>query len=678
MPATAEDTPLLPLCRSWASLIKKARDHRQECFGNTADLCHRFYTESHDFVYADKNRPNGFGADVPSPSFKCTVNKVAELVQLFGPSLYHKNPSRYVKDRKVTLPDSLYHLRYGMYAPSMLQQRDLEAEIAKITAEVLSIPLNYTPQEFDLKRESSSAIDEALIAGRGFLMHEMAAPPGGGLPLPKHYYVSWKRVYIDPDAESIHDATWIAVEFQGPSWEVEKEFLLPEGALKDVAKAESANRQGQIDGDSRGGWSRKQGVTHDLVTYYKVFSKAGMGHRISAPSTDPAASFDTEKFRGVLEQFGDHCFLVICDGISYPLNVPPDVQNAPIDAEVEDPVEAAAAAANLDDLKRRLRWPVPFHKDGGWPVSELDLHPVPGDLWPMAHLRPALGELMFLDWVMSWLAGRVQFTGRTLIALAGHIDEEYERLIRDGSDLEVIKLSAMHRDLKEAIQILQFPEVNADVWKIIDIVSEMFDKRTGLTELVYGLSGKQMRSASEAQLKEERTSIRPDDMADKVEEWQSVVARKEALMLRWNCPPQAVAPIFREQFDPTGMQAGPATLWWAEHVYVPPDDETPGAEDKAVREFDYTIQAGSVRKPNLEKAQADADLAAQTFLPLYQQHYFATGDPTPLNGFTAVWAQAHMMDPGPLMFPPLMMQPPPAPVGPDGQPVQEPQPAGVM
>lgn len=679
MIATADETPLLPVVEAWLSMIGKADEHRDKQFGENAEFFHRLYTEKHDFVYDEACKNRGASREVAAPAWKMTFNKVAELVQLFGPHLYHKNPNRHVLPSKPGLPDELFQLQYPdpMQAQAVLQQRQFSLMADKATAGVLGAVLNYLPREFDLKRESLLAIDEGLIAGRGFLWHEMYSPPGSpDLWLPRTYFKSWRDCGIDPDAECVREATWCYLKCTAPYFDVEKEYGLEPGSLKKVAKGESANRQARMESDGRGDTSRRQGVSHDLITYYKVWSKRGMGHKLSAPPADKAFALGNENLQSTLDQFGDYCFVVVCEGVPYPLNLPPDIQNADIEPDVSEDPEAAQA--NREDLMRRVRWPVPFHlEEGGWPFTELDFHPVPNSLWPMAHLFPAIGELMFLDWAFSWLAGRIEKTGRTLIFAAGTLADEIERVMRKGKDLEIARLDQMHRNIKEFVECFTFPEVNKDVWEIIDRVMREFEKRTGLNDLLYGMAGKQMRSASEAQMREQAISTRPDDMADKVEDWQGKAARKEALMLRRMVPPQMVAPIFREDFQPELMLVGPATSWWGQKVYVPYDPDAPETGAAVEREYEYGIESGSVRKPNLERDQSNSDLAAQTYLPVLQAHYQATGDPGPLNGFTRIWAETHQMDPEPLMLPPLMMQPP-APVGPDGQPTQEPQPAGVM
>lgn len=659
MLATTDDTPLRPVCDTWLALLKKAETHRRSKFGETAELCRRFYLDSHDFLYKPgKGREKlGIGDEVAAPSFAMTVNKVAELVQIFGPSLYAKDPHRHVLSRRVPLPPAAMNLLYPdpMQAQAVAQMHGQTAMADGVVADLLSKVLNYLPREFGHKKEARLSIDDALIAGGSFSMSEMVRTDSGVL-LPQSYHMGWERVFIDPDATSLRDATWVMVQYDEPYWQVERELRLPQGLLKKAAKRESKSREAQGEVNDPSGYSRVRGHASDLLRYYKVFSKSGMGHRVSGPTIDSGAGEGIERLREVLEGFGDNCFLIVAEGIPYPLNLPPDVQNADLDIP-----------GNEDDLNRRVKWPVPFYADGGWPVSELFFHPIPGEVWPMAHLRPAMGEMVFLDWAFSWLAGRTQLTSRTFVAIADHVDEHIKDRIKSGADLEVLEFKALlQKKLSEVIEFVQFPEVNPDMWNLIDRVSLMFDKRTGLTDLLYGMAGKQMRSASEAQVREQATNVRPDDMADSVEDWEGVKAKKEAMMLRWNNTSADVAPIFREQ--PTGE--GPFSMLWDALVSSPLNYDDPQSIERVVREYEYTITAGSVRKPNLERDQANLDQMAQIFLPVFVQERQMTGNAQQLNAFMGKWGELHQMPVDELMFAPL---PPPPPPMPPGQEQPQPQ-----
>lgn len=690
----SSDNPLTPLVNLWLSLMKKARDHKWKAFGQTAEECWKFFDGAHDFMYDKTSESIGMSADnAPKTTFRMTLNKVAELVQLFGPSLYYKNPHRQANPKKPDVPmlaiESLVQKQAQQQIqmaaqsgqlmpmdPAMAQQAQAQfaqqmmmgvqqglqdtAATNEATASLLAWVLNFTPNEFDLRGECRMAIDEALIKGRGVLLHEMYQQPGSTGWLPRTTWVSVDDLLIDPDAKTLKAATWIALRVQEPRWQVERERGLRPGSLKHCANFESTTRSAEIDNSKNGVTYRRRGDSHDLVTYYKIWSKAGAGQHLALGGSRES---DLDGLQETLEAFGDYVYLEVCEGCSYPLNLPDDV----LDAEATE--EAMA------DLSQRLSWPVPFYKDNEWPISVLDFHPLPGCPWPQAHMKPALGELRFLNWAMSFLAGRIRTTSRVFIALAEHLDEEIKQEIENGGDLTILPLKMnINKQIHEVVQFLQHPEVNSDIWKIIAAVMELFDKRVGLTELVYGISGKQMRSASEAQVKEERTSVRPDDMAEQVESWQTAAARKEAIMLRLYSGPDAVAPLFGEAaptvdpMNPQPTQPGIYSQLWQQYVYLPPEAGEE-AVNRAFREFEYRIEAGSIRKPNMDRDQTNMDQAMQVLLQPLMQAYYSSGNPQQLNAFISDWAKTRQLDATPYLFQPFQPAPPAPPAG--SQPVQE-------
>lgn len=693
--ASDSDHPFAPVVELWLSLMKKARDHKWRAFGKTADECWKFFDGAHDFMYQSTEDSSGLSAiDAPKTTFRMTLNKVAEAVQLFGPTLYYKNPHRQVNRRKPEVPQMALGMMVdqqvqaqmqqmlmmgggpGMVDPMLMQQMQqqmaqqvmmgYQSELAQGDArhEAVSILsqtiLNFTPNEFDLKGESRLAIDEAIIKGRGVVFHEMFAAPGSNTWLPKTSWLSVDDVLIDPDAKTLRGATWIAIRCQEPYWQVERDRGMEPGSMKKAATGESASRSAEVDSGKFGSHYRRRGDSHDLVTYYKVFSKAGMGHRLAKGSLDSGfIGSSVEPLKEMLEQFGDYCYIEVCDGCNYPLNLPNNVLDAPAEEE-----------GAMEDFTRRVSWPVPFYRDNEWPITELDFHPIPGSAWPQAHMKPALGELRFLNWAMSFLAGRIRTTSRTFIALAEHLDEEIKDAIENGGDLTILPLkTSLHKSINEVVQFLDHPGVNKDIWDIISQVMILFDKRTGLTELLYGLSGKQMRSAQEAALKEEQTNIRPDDMAAQVETWQTRIARKEGQMLRLFCGPESVAPVFGETVEqppempgmpPQQPQLGVFSQMWAQFAYAPVEGGDQNVE-KVFREYEYRIEAGSIRKPNVERDQTNMDQAMQVLLQPLLNAYNATGDPTQVNAFISDWAKTRQLDATPYLFQPIQMMPPPAP-----------------
>ena len=83
---------------------------------------------------------------------------------------------------------------------------------------------------------------------------------------------------------------------------------------------------------------------------------------------------------------------------------------------------------------------------------------------------------------------------------------------------------------------------------------------------------------------------------------------------------------------------------------------------QVVYELDYRIEAGSIRKPNRNRDQENANSAVQVWGPVLQTYYQATGDPNPLNAIITKWALANDEEPQNYLLKP---PPPPQPQPPD-------------
>ena len=192
--------------------------------------------------------------------------------------------------------------------------------------------------------------------------------------------------------------------------------------------------------------------------------------------------------------------------------------------------------------------------------------------------------------------------------------------------------------------------MNGDIWKVIEAVTANFEKRTGLTELVYGQSAQQFRSAAEADLKGSQLQIRPDDMAQRVEDAMTLVARKEAMAARYHLSGEDVAPV---------MGPSAAAMW----------DQVVKTQDffAMFRQLEYRIEAGSAKKPNKARdAQNMKDAMQQLFAPLFQ-YAMTTMNVGPVNALIADWAKSiDLRADGYLLVPP-----PPPPAGQQGGPPEE-------
>lgn len=469
------------------------------------------------------------------------------------------------------------------------------------------------------------------------LWTEVYTPPGSGSKMVGSFFDSVDNLFIDPDCKILREAKWIAKKCCRPVWEVERMYQLQPGTLK--SNANSTNAVGEAMA-AKGDGVNQAGTTADLITYYEVYSKCGAGGRLSGSGADGVPV----ELRAFLDAFGDNVYLVIAEGNDLPLNISPQVMATP---------DAFGQASQL--VAQALSWPTPFWADGAWPFVPIYFHDIPEDPWPMSHLAPGIGELKFLNWMFSYLAGKVRITCRDFIAVDQSAAEDLVNTILHGTDLSLIKIKkSAGKSIDQIVQFLQHPNFNGDLYKVADLIMDLFRHRVGLTELMYGTSSASFRSAAEAQAKRDQMNVRPDDMANKVEDAMSQVARQEALAARWHLQPQDVAPVMGTV----------GTMLWGQYV-------VPSNPAEILFQLEYRIEAGSARKPNKDRDAANLQQAVQTFLPFYQQVAMTglqLGVPQfvqPFNTLVAMWAKTNDFQGEGLLLPvpqpgmPIM--PPPQP-----------------
>lgn len=215
--------------------------------------------------------------------------------------------------------------------------------------------------------------------------------------------------------------------------------------------------------------------------------------------------------------------------------------------------------------------------------------------------------------------------------------------------MTVLKLTEVHNNIHEVVQFLQQPETKQDYWKIVDFVVDLFERRTGLTELMAGQTSTQSRSAMDAKIKGDQLNVRPEDMQRRVEEWMTDCAKLEKIATRWFIEPRDVEYLF----GPVGSY-----LW---QTYVTTTDP-----EITIRETDCSIEAGSVRKPNKGRDVDNLNTLMQFLGPVLVGHYQQTGDPAPLNWLLNQVATVYDMD-----LNGLNLQPPPPPGPPPVDPNQQ-------
>lgn len=654
---------LRPIVTGWLGKIANAIEAKKP-FTAVSDQCMAFFAGSTGFMW-DPKFQSQFLKGKLSPKFKMTLCKAFELVALFGPTLYWKNPARRVQARPMLeLSPDLFDMvnqqgqqgmtpgmqsLFSMMPPGMLQQQpqpgpdgqmqqppspqellfqfSQEKEQkrfseARIRAELMERYLNYTPVEQPgdgLASHSEMAITEALVKGRGCLWVEPYKMPGSQRTLTGSFYDSVDNLLIDPDAESIEDAMWIARRHCGPHWVVERKFGYPEGYLKNKASLASANAQGEISGDDLKKLNSKTGKTFDLIVWYEIWSKGGIGSRLSGVNTQLKDAF--------ARVVGDYAYICVAPNVPFPLNGQ--------SGKVRDGSEG--------DVRKMFEWPAAYWADDRWPVALLDFYRKPRSAWPIAPLAPGLGELIFINILTSHLANRIWSSSRDLIAVLKSAAKNVKAQVESGEDQVVFELEDINRNINEVVQFLDQPSTNMDAWQILDRMADSFNKRVGLNELLYGMNpgGVQSRTAEDISTKREMATIRIDYMSGKVEKWQTEAARMEKLCARWFVLPDDVRPHIGE--------VG-AYLW---ERYISSQDP-----EVVLREIDCTVEAGSIRKPNKQREADNMQQLYPIIAPQMMKFAELTGNTEPMNGLNKLLGRSIDQDMTGMELPPLTPPPP--------------------
>lgn len=638
--------------RLWVEKINLASGRKDKEFGQYARECWKYYASpNHDFLYeGDEQAAERWGLMPGAP--RVTVNKCFEMVDVFLPYLHHRNPIRKSTDRRpqidpmlrmATLPPGYVEdVAQQLMASGMMQQQAQMAAMQgqmfdpmavaqnfvlqglaqkngqkdamyAIRKQLLEAVLDYTPHEFNLVDESRRSLTEALVCGRGVWHTKIIEGSQGKLPGTVHIPV--ERFMVDPDFLAPRDWKWVAFENIMPK----HEFALMVGIEEEKLKTgydESTAQQATLKIEGRDADRYKSDEsTHDLIRYWEVYSRCGVGTTLSGIDED---------IKGTLSELGQNVRLIISDCWDEPLNLREDQFGATDAAKNQE-----AKTMAVDGLK----WPLPFWRDATWPwpFALCDFHHQNDSAWPVAHLRPALPAQRMLNWLWSHVATKIKKTSKDKWLYDNRIlDDTTIRKVISDLDEEFIGCKPKQGEsLANMMFQMQHAPMNQDIFTVGQLWSNIFESVTGVSELLTrGNSGNQMRSAQEAMLKEKISQNRPEAMADVYENTQSRIARNEAIAVRMISGEQ-MAWFFHEEAgepDPTTGQAVPGELTqlWNQCVYEPD-------EERLVAETDCRVEAGSMRKPNIGEALTGLTEFTQVMLQPLMAAYQQTGDPTNMD-----------------------------------------------
>jgi hypothetical protein len=621
---TIDSEFLRPLVTGWLSKLE-ASSRSRAGWKEIADECMMFYSNSAKAMW-DPQVSKKFWKGVKLPKFRVTINKAFEMVAIFGPNLFWEVPHRLVEPKRpLEIPPELFGITPEMMAQAgeiPQQQQAFNPQVAlyqqlmagqqqsevqdKAIGFLMDRWLNYTPREQPgggLSGHSMRGVIDSLIKGRGVAAVRPYTMPGSQRKLTGSFHVRPEYVYLDPDFDSVDECRWMAIKHVDVHTEVEKRFGLPANSLKNKSTLESSWHFGELATDDQSSAQRREGQTNDLVIWYEIYSKAGVG--VVNTSMEPTIREHMDK------TVGQYAYIAVCADVPYPLNMS---------------AEVIRKGATDEQVKQAFAWPVPFWADDKWPIEFLDYYPDPQSAWPVAPMAPGLGELKLLNFLMSWFANRTWKSSRDFWAVAQPHIEHYKQYILGGEDQSIIPTPVGLKSPKEAIEILTQPEMRQDMTQLIGFVSDMFDKRVGLTPTIYGQNenSTQNRTAEETVSKNRAVQARPEYMQKQVVDWQSRLAQSEALVTRWFVKSQDVAAFL-----------GPAGAYlWSQHI------ESTDVE-LVVRQFTYTVGASSIRRPNRERDIGNFQNVMALFSPALESVGQSTGNYEPFNSMMKKWAELH-------------------------------------
>lgn len=623
------DVTLKEICKAWHTKCLAAEKQRDKVFGKFARECLNFYDGDLNHMWESQTalaKDEGFldsECKGMMPKFKLTVNRAFEVVSLFGPSLFHQYPNILVE---ATLPPELYPEAFGIDPAnpyqaeaynSLVTQQNSEFNVRKTHASIRGAYLNRIQREQDARGECWTAVTDSLTAGLGIVCTDVYQPPSGSLRYPRSSYYSWENFVQDPDAAFRDDVQWIAIKCVHPRNIVEDEYNLPRDTLKGKkqSKAAQSTRRGRSEA-KRG----INGQSYDLVEYWKIWSKNGFGHYLN--------TFTDKPVQELYDAFGPYCYLVIHENTPYPLNMPPWLTNGP-------------NSLPFEELSKLVEWPIPFWTDpqcgGGWPTSQLFYYSKPGCVWPIPPLKPCIGEIKFVSWCMSFLADKTSAACTDyVLMLKGAAAEIKDQLESGTGPFKMIEVAEnLGVELDKLVKFIQAPTFHADIWKMVASVLEEIDRRSGVTPLLAGMNpDTQIRSAEEANIRQNNTQIRPDHMARCFEDFYAEKARKEMIAAMWK--------LERQDYEP--VVGALAAQVWEQQMSAQPFESV-------VRDFQYSVEAGSARKPNLKSKEQSLMQMGQALGSAFEAMAMA-GIPGPWNAYTKAICQTLQLDSREFTIPP--------------------------
>lgn len=588
------------LVDQWLSRLEAARRAKED-FDHVAQTCYDFYKNSARFMWEDDWRKKHIG-NIEKPKFEITIAKAFEYVAIFGPYLFWDYPYRECRAHEpLTFEIDVFGDPNNPEIQAFYQEstardaQDLAARNAR--CKLMSAYLNYSQREQPqgLALHARLAIQDALIKGRGLLVPREYSFEGSERTLTGLFYENVDNLFIDADCHDplLETAAFIAIRHVDSVNDVEDRFRFRRGTLEGHGNLETSmsltvnNRQ--VDK-----MHRQMGETQDLIVWYEIWSKCGVGERQRGVKSNIHDALD--------DVVGKHAYLCVAPSVPFFLNAPP---------------ESFTQNTTDDDVRSMMMWPFPCQTDNRWPIAILDFYRDSQGAWPVAPLGSALGELICINVLTAAFVERAYGNRKLIIAAMESALKDVDDAIKSDASPAYVKIKEDVADtIDKVIQYLQPPAMNKEILEALSWVMELFEKRTGLVDFMYGVQHKISRSATDIKSREEKTSIRPEQMSRDVAAFITEASELEKFLATWVVTGQDLEPLLGKT----------ASMLW--DILISREDP-----EVVVREMHAYVEATDVRRPNRERDMGNLQQMLGWVLPVLQAYSEATGETTQLNEF---------------------------------------------
>lgn len=652
--------------------IKAGIAEKNRVYTPGASEVQSFYNGDHKYIFQPQEADLGLNVNLTGtagekkgrlPIFQMSDNVAANYLQIMSPYLLQGVIKRTAQSIKPFLPPPVFYgidpqplqimklqqmqtmpngqavaMQYWQQQMMAQQRMQLDGislgqnfDISKFRSDMLERVLNYSAKELNYTAERKRVVEESLILGGGVWLTQLVQLLGG-TKLVGSQYIPMNDIVWDPDAQRSKDAKWMAIQRRAPAWMLSAITGTPETDIRSMGTSSVANEyQSQLI-QKAGYETANYNKSEDEVTYWMFWSRMGSGAKFKpANSRNPnLAQLD--------QIIGDYAFHIVSEGCDYPLNLNPSVFEAKSQIETINQfppqVLARYGIQPMDPnqpLRKASSWQIPYYMepDDPWPVTTVEHYLRNGSPYPIPPLEFALSYMKFMVWVISFIADKAYRSNRTFWGVAEGIRPELKKAIEDAEDEAIITLKLTDgQTLDQVLKMIDAPDMKKSLLEIYAFMKDRFEEKTGMSEVNQATMSRAMRSATEADILDEASKLRPQAMSKNVLDSDNHVARKEAIAIQ----------MLMDEKD-TLAALGPigANAWKTVMMGITPE--------QMMRETEFDVVASHGRISDLQARMDQSNKMAQVVLPLMVQIAQMTGNFGPVSAILTEWAKANQIDP---------------------------------